>query len=115
MKYSEFSKLERLYVQRVWDWNKEETAVRYWYLIVPREVGSADTIKYSLSNAPEGTTPMPLSFMQGQRYFVERSFLDAKGTTGMDHYPIRSWLSWHRHTASMLFIEQAWNPDSLPY
>ena len=95
-------------VQRVWVWNKEEATARYWYLIIRREVGSKDTIKYSLSNAPEGTSSERLAFMQGQRYFVERSFQDAKGTAGMDHYQIRSWQSWHHHMAlvmmSMLFM-----------
>jgi SRSO17 transposase len=97
-----------LLVQRVWFWNKEEAAARCWYLIVRREVGSQDTIKYSLSNAPADTTPERLAFMQGQRYFVERSFQDAKGTGGMDHYQIRGWQSWHHHMAlvmmSMLFM-----------
>lgn len=29
--------------------------------------------------------------MQGQRYFVERFFQDAKGTVGLDHYQTRGW------------------------
>jgi SRSO17 transposase len=95
-------------VQRVWVWNKEESSARYWSLIVRREVDSRETIKYSLSNAPEGTSAERLAFMQGQRYFVERAFQDAKGTAGMDHYQIRSWQSWHHHMAlvmmSMLFM-----------
>jgi SRSO17 transposase len=95
-------------VQRVWTWNKEETTARFWSLIVRREVDSKETIKYSLSNVPEGVLAERLAFMQGQRYFVERSFQDAKGTAGMDHYQIRSWQSWHHHMAlvimSMLFM-----------
>jgi SRSO17 transposase len=95
-------------VQRVWVWNKEETSARHWSLVVRREVDSIETIKYSLSNAPEDTTPERLAFMQGQRYFVERAFQDAKVTAGMDHYQVRSWQSWHHHMAlvmmSMLFM-----------
>jgi SRSO17 transposase len=67
-------------VQRVWVWNKEEENARHWSLIVRREVDSRETIKYSLSNAPEDTSAERLAFMQGQRYFVERAFQDAKGT-----------------------------------
>jgi len=97
-------------VKRVWVWNKEESSARYWSLIVRREVDSRETIKYSLSNAPEGTSAERLAFMQGQRYFVERAFQDAKGTAGMDHYQVRSWQSWHHHMAlvmmSMLFMLQ---------
>lgn len=95
-------------VQRVWVWNKEETEARYWHVIVRREVEARDTIKYSLSNAPEITSAVRLAFMQGQRYFVERAFQDAKGTAGMDHYQIRGWQPWHHHMAlvmmSMLFM-----------
>ena len=95
-------------VQRVWVWNKEETDARYWHLIVRREVEARDTIKYSLSNAPERTSAARLAFMQGQRYFVERAFQDAKETAGMDHYQIRGWQPWHHHMAlvmmSMLFM-----------
>jgi SRSO17 transposase len=95
-------------VQRVWVWNKEEVRARQWSLIVRREVDSRETIKYSLSNAPESTSAERLAFMQGQRYFVERAFQDAKGTAGMDQYQIRGWQSWHHHMSlvmmSMLFM-----------
>ena len=95
-------------VKRVWVWNKEESSARHWSLIVRREVDSRETIKYSLSNASEDTSAERLAFMQGQRYFVERAFQDAKGTAGMDHYQVRSWQSWHHHMTlvmmSMLFM-----------
>lgn len=64
--------------------------------------------KYSLSNAPEEIPVERLAYMQGQRYFVERSFQDAKGSAGMDQYQIRGWQAWHHHMAlvmmSMLFM-----------
>jgi len=95
-------------VQRVWVWNKEETSARHWTLIVRREVDSIQTIKYSFSNAPEDTSAERLAFMQGQRYFVERAFQDAKGVAGMSHYQVRSWQSWHHHMTmvmmTMLFM-----------
>jgi SRSO17 transposase len=89
-------------VQRVWAWNKEETSARHWSLIVRRELDSIKTIKYSLSNAPEDTSAERLAFMQGQRYFVERAFQDAKVTAGMDHYQIRGWQSWHHHMSLVM-------------
>jgi SRSO17 transposase len=95
-------------IQRVWVWNKEEVSARQWSLIIRREVDSRETIKYSLSNSPESTSAERLAFMQGQRYFVERAFQDAKGTAGMDQYQIRGWQSWHHHMSlvmmSMLFM-----------
>ena len=55
-------------------------------------------------------TSFPKAGMQGQRYFVERAFQDAKCTAGMDHYQVRSWKSWHHHMSlvmmSMLFMAE---------
>lgn len=94
--------------RRVWVWLDKKQTVRQWHLVVRREVRAKDTIKYSLSNAPAETPPERLAYMQGQRYFVERSFQDAKGIAGMDHYQIRNWRAWHHHMAmvmmSMLFM-----------
>jgi len=47
-----------------------------------REVNSPKTLKYSLSNAPVDTSTHQLACMQGDRYWVERSFEDAKGECG---------------------------------
>lgn len=97
-----------LLTRRVWVWLDKEQAVVQWHLVVRREAGARDKIKYSLSNAPAQIPLERLAYMQGQRYFVERSFQDGKGTTGLDHYQIRGWQSWHHHMAmvmmSMLFM-----------
>jgi SRSO17 transposase len=94
--------------QRVWVWLDQKQSVRQWHLVVRRETDSQKTIKYSLSNAPAETTAERLAYMQGQRFFVERTFQDAKTTAGMDHYQVRGWLAWHHHMAmvmmSMLFL-----------
>jgi hypothetical protein len=46
--------------------------------------------------------------MQGQRYWVERTFEDAKGECGLADYQALGWRSWHHHVAivmlAMLFI-----------
>jgi len=95
--------------KRVWVWlDKKKQTVHQWHVVVRREVCARDTIKYSLSNAPAETSLERLFFMQGQRYFVERCFQDAKGSAGLDHYQIRGWRAWHHHMAmvmmSMLFM-----------
>lgn len=94
--------------QRVWVWLDEKQSVRQWHLVVRRETDSQKSIKYSLANGPAETTAERLAYMQGQRFFVERSFQDAKTTAGMDHYQIRGWRAWHHHMAmvmmSMLFL-----------
>ena len=88
--------------QRVWVWLDDQSDVRQWHLIVRREVAAKQTIKYSLCNAPAETTVERLAYMQGQRYFVERSFQDAKGTVGLDHYQTRGWRAWHHHMAMVM-------------
>jgi SRSO17 transposase len=94
--------------QRVWLWDAKEAQARHWHLIVRREIKARDEIKYSLSNAPELTPLLRLAQMQGQRYWVERSFQDGKSQAGLDHYQARGWKAWHHHMAlvmmAMLFM-----------
>ncbi len=85
--------------RHVWLWDGEEETAQHWHLIVRREPNSPGTIKYSLSNAPEDTPAHQLARMQGQRYWVERSFQDGKSEAGMADYQARKWSSWHHHMA----------------
>lgn len=106
--------------RRVWLWDGTEGAAHCWHLVVRREINSRETIKYSLSNAPADTAPERLAFMQGQRYWVERSFEDAKGDCGMADYQVRKWSAWHHHMAmvmiAMLFMaeERAAQQSEIP-
>lgn len=88
--------------RRVWTWNESEAKGRLRHLIVRREIGAREEIKYSLSNVSEGTTIDRLAFMQGQRYFVERAFQDAKSNVGLDHYQVRGWQAWHNHMTMVM-------------
>jgi SRSO17 transposase len=56
-------------------------------------------IKYSLTNADEKTPLVRLAYMQGERYFVEKSFKECKNQVGMGDYQVRSWDGFHRHMA----------------
>jgi len=64
--------------------------------------------KYSLSNAPEDISVEKLARMQGQRYWIERSFEDGKSAVGMGDYQVRGWRGWHHHMTvvmlAMLFM-----------
>src|SRR3982750_3299365 len=48
--------------------------------------------------------------MQGQRYWVERAFEDAKGECGLADYQVLGWRAWHHHVTmvmlAMLFIAE---------
>lgn len=96
--------------RRVWVWDGEEVAARCWHLVVRREVGATSKIKYSLSNAPAATSRQNLAEMQGQRYWVERAFEDAKGECGLADYQALGWRAWHHHVTmvmlAMLFIAE---------
>jgi SRSO17 transposase len=96
--------------RRIWVGDGEEAAARCWHLVVRREVGSPNTIKYILSNAPADTPLLCLAQMQGQRYWVERTFEDAKGECGLADYQALGWRAWHHHVTmvmlAMLFIAE---------
>ena len=96
--------------RRVWLWDGEEDAPRCWHLIVRREVKSPKTIKYSLSNAAPDTPVLRLAQMQGQRFWIERTFEDAKGQCGLADYQALGWRAWHHHVTmvmlAMLFIAE---------
>jgi len=87
---------------RVWLWDKTELLAHCWHLLVRREVENHNEIKYSLSNAPEDTSLLTMAKMQSQRYWIERSFEDAKSECGMADYQVRKWQGWHHHMALVL-------------
>ena len=87
---------------RVWLWDKSEERVHCWHLIVRREIDSPNTLKYSLSNAPENFTTQRLARMQAQRFWIERAFEDAKSECGMADYQVRKWNGWQHHMALVL-------------
>jgi SRSO17 transposase len=88
--------------ERVWLWDKEGPTAHCWHLMVRRELESPETVKYSVSNAPEHTSVVKLGQMQAQRYWIERAFQDAKSHIGMAQYQARGWDSWHRHMALVM-------------
>jgi len=105
---------------RAWVYSPEHNALRQWHLIVRRDLETKSDYKYSLSNAPENTMHHRLAYMQAQRYWVERSFEDAKQNFGMADYQLRTWRGWHHHMAlvmmAMLFLlsEKIENQDETP-
>lgn len=107
-------KVEALH-RRVWLWDGEEPQAHCWRLIVRREIASPGEIKYTLSNAPESISTERLAYMQGQRYWIEYAFREAKSEIGMAEYQLRVWQGFHHHMAmvmlTMLFFFQVRRED----
>lgn len=60
-------------------------------------------MKYSISNGDiEAYSHREFAYFVSQRYWVERSFDNAKNELGMSDYQIRKWQSWHTHHAIIM-------------
>ena len=105
---------------RIWFWDGKGEKGYHWHLLIRREVDSPNEIKYSLSNAAADTRIERLAHMQGQRFWIERSFQDGKSHCGLGDYQIRGWQGWHHHMAlvmiAMLFMlkERLHNKERIP-
>ena len=77
------------------------------WLIVARNVLDGQ-VKYFLSNASADTPIEVLLHVAFSRWHIERSFKDAKGQVGMDHFEVRRYLALTRHMilsmVSLLFL-----------
>lgn len=95
-----------VWATRVWLRPKGQAQPRQWWLIVRRDAKGA--LKHTLCNAPADTSLERLARLQGQRYFIERTFQDGKSHAGMAQYQSRGWTAWHHHMAmvalALLFV-----------
>jgi len=84
-----------------WDGISNETTKRT--LIITKTTDPKPKVKYSISN---GTTDnyshQEYAYFVSQRYWVERSFDNAKNELGMSDYQVRKWQSWHTHHAIIM-------------
>jgi len=88
---------------RAWFQNpKKKGAWEKIHLIIRRDIESGEC-KYSVSNGKHTIKKRRLAQMQCERYWVERSFQDAKESIGMADYQVRNWLGWHHHMALVSF------------
>ena len=105
---------------KVYVWDGESDKVKCWALIITKSLGGNPDTKISLTNAPKRTTVKRLGWMQRQRYWIERTFEDAKSECGMADYQVRKWSAWHHHMAlvmmAMLFMlsERIHHKDTYP-
>ena len=105
---------------RVYVWDGESEKAKCWTLIVTKALGLNPDTKVSLTNAPKQTSLRRLGWMQRQRYWIERTFEDAKSECGMADYQVRKWSAWHHHMAlvmmAMVFMltEKIHHKDTYP-
>ena len=83
-------------VQTVWTIT-QQGQVRRERLFLRREPD--ESITYALTNEPETTPLSTLAQWRSERYFVERTFQDAKSEGGWDELIARKYRAWMHHTA----------------
>lgn len=98
----------RLWVCRVWCWEKGWETPRARLLVVRRDADGS--FKYSLTNFTIEESWERLGWIQGQRYWIEHAFHEAKSQIGMAQYQVRVWKGWHHHISlaclALLFTVQ---------
>ena len=98
----------RAYCRKVYTWDGLSATYRERLLLirVSKTPDGKEEIKYALTNAKEGTYSLKdLVEMQAQRYYIERSFQDAKQNMGLSHYQVRGWNAWHHHMALCIMAQ----------
>lgn len=95
----------RVWHRTVWCWEPKWDCPKKRTLIV-REDRAGD-FKYTLTNLTDIQDPQRLAYIQGQRFWIEHAFQEAKSQLGMAQYQVRVWRGWHHHMAlvalAMLF------------
>jgi SRSO17 transposase len=93
----------RVNKQTVWVWDGKSPQPLKLTLLVSENLDGAQR-KYTLTNAPQTWTLGQLVYAHGQRYWVERSFEDAKGQCGMADYQVQKWTAWRHHMALVMMV-----------
>lgn len=97
----------RAWRQTVYVWDGKSSQALRLTLLISQNLDGAER-KYTLTNAPQTRPLAQMVCAQRQRYWVERSFEDAKGQCGMADYQAQKWAAWHHHMAlvmmAMLFM-----------
>lgn len=89
-----------VYKREIWTWDVESSKAKKRVLIINKTTDSKPKVKYSISNGSiEAYSHCEFAYFISQRYWVERSFDNAKNELGMSDYQIRKWQSWHTHQA----------------
>lgn len=74
---------------------------QHW-LLVRRSLSNPTAYAYYRVAAPRDTSVQEMVRVAGMRWAIEVGFEQAKGEVGLDHYEVRSWTAWHRHSTLAL-------------
>jgi SRSO17 transposase len=89
---------------RFYDWALVATASSARHLLIRRPVNGGD-LAFFTCHAPPRTPLNQLVTVAGTRWAIEECFQAAKNETGLDHYQVRRYDAWYRHTTmSMLAL-----------
>jgi SRSO17 transposase len=67
------------------------------WLIAEWPAGTAEPVKYWLTDLPEHTTKRTLIRWAKLRWRIEHDYREVKTGLGLDHYEGRTWQGWHHH------------------
>jgi len=91
--------------KRLYDWARVPlwrlgwpANVGFW-LLARRSTSDPDELAFYVCFAPAATSLTTLVRVAGCRWRVEEAFEQAKGEVGLDHYQVRQYTAWYRHTA----------------
>jgi len=87
-----------IWVKDVWVWEARWSGGPRKRRLVVRQ-DEAGEFKYSLTNLPSSQSWKRLAYVQGQRFWIEHAFHEAKSQLGMAQYQVRVWNGWHHHMA----------------
>jgi SRSO17 transposase len=91
---------------RLFDWaavpmlHQWEDDGRHW-LLIRRSIADPQEKRYYFVFAPPGTTLSEMVQAIGARWHIEEAFENAKDL-GLDHYEVRSFVGWYRHSTLVL-------------
>jgi len=91
----------KVHTQSIWIIENEQ--IKKLTLVVTQTMDGKQETKFSFSNGEaDQYNPREYAYFQSQRYWVERTFDDAKNELGMSDYQVRKWNGWHHHHALVL-------------
>ncbi len=92
--------ITQVHTRMVWVWDKENDRTVKVRLLIRKD---KNKVSFAFSNACDNTEKQLLK-VQAWRYFIERSFQEAKNVVGMKHYQVRKYQAWIHYMAMILLL-----------